>query len=199
MKAKVLMTRDPARITSRRDILLLLLYAPGRTGATNEPVSGRTRLVKMLFLFKQEVLPEFRAGTEISEQNFYEFFAWDFGPFSTQVYDDLSFFQLRGFVETGPSNEESVPEAIAEWEKWRESTEIDDELDVYEEETFRLTELGVRFCQPMFDRLSDAQHKLLVSFKTRLGDAPLRGILRYVYKTYPAQAEKSKIASDVLR
>ena len=199
IKAKLLMTRDPAQITSRRDILLLLLYAPGKIGAINEPISGRTRLVKMLFLFKQEILPEFRAGTEISEQNFYDFFAWDFGPFSTQVYDDISFFQLRDFIETYPSSEESVPEAIAEWEKWRESAEIDDELDVYEEEIFRLTEHGVRFCKPMFDRLTDAQRKLLVSFKTRLGDAPLRGILRYVYQTYPAQAEKSKIASNVLR
>jgi uncharacterized protein YwgA len=193
------MSRDPARITSRRDVLLLLLYAPGKTNVVNEPISGRTRLVKMLFLFKQEVLPEFRAGTDISEENFYQFFPWDFGPFSSQVYDDISFFQLRGFIETTASAEESVPEAVAEWEKWRESTEIGNDVDVYEEETFRLTELGVAFSQRMFDRLTEAQRKLLVTFKKRLGSAPLRALLRYVYQTYPDDAAKSKIASEVLR
>lgn len=193
------MPRDTAQITSRRDILLLLLYTPGRDGMPNDPISGRTRLVKMLFLFKQEVLPEFRHGTEISEKNFYEFFPWDFGPFSSQVYDDVAFFQLRGFIESSTANEESVPEAVAEWDMWRESTEIQYEVDVYEEETFRLSARGVAFAKPMFDQLSGSQRRLIIDFKKKLGDAPLRAILRYVYRTYPDQAEKSKIAADVLR
>src|SRR5205823_725958 len=165
------MPRETAQITSRRDILLLLLCAPGRDGIPNEPISGRTRLVKMLFLFKKEVLPEFRNGTELSEKNFYEFFPWDFGPFSAQVYDDIAFFQLRGFIETSPATEESVPESVAEWDMWRESTEIQYEIDVYEEETFRLTERGAAFTEPMFERLSASQRSLLTSFKKRLADA----------------------------
>jgi hypothetical protein len=193
------MPRDTAQITSRRDILLLLLFAPGREGVPNDPISGRTRLVKMLFLFKKEVLPEFRHGTEISEKNFYEFFPWDFGPFSSQVYDDIAFFQLRGFIESSAANQESVPEAVAEWDMWRESTEIQYEVDVYEEETFRLTTRGFDFAKSMFDRLSGAQCRLITNFKKRLADAPLRAILRYVYRTYPDQAEKSKIVADVLR
>jgi len=193
------MPRETAQITSRRDILLLLLYAPGRDGLPNESISGRTRLVKMLFLFKKEVLPEFRNGTELSEKDFYQFFPWDFGPFSAQVYDDIAFFQLRGFIETSPATEESVPESVAEWDMWLESTEIQYEIDVYEEETFRLTKRGAAFTEPMFERLSASQRSLLTSFKKRLADAPLRAILRYVYRTYPEQAERSKIAADVLR
>jgi hypothetical protein len=58
----------PAKINNRRDVLLLLLYSPGKRGAINEPIVGRTRLVKMLFLFSKEGLPQYRKGTEINEQ-----------------------------------------------------------------------------------------------------------------------------------
>src|ERR1700722_14184229 len=99
-----------SKINNRRDILLLLLYAPGATKQVNEPIVGRTRIVKMLFIFKNEVFPHFKKGTEISEENFYEFFAWNFGPFSTQVYDDLTFFGLHGFIESSFSQEEPITE-----------------------------------------------------------------------------------------
>ena len=89
----------PKRIDNRRDILLLLLYSPGVQDETNEPIVGRTRLVKMLFLFKTEAFKHFRGGTALNESEFYQFFPWNFGPFSSQVYDDLTFFTLRGFIE----------------------------------------------------------------------------------------------------
>jgi len=107
-----------AEINNRKDILLLLLYSPGVSKSYNEPIEGKTRLVKMLFLFKTEVLPHFRRGTKITEENFYEFFPWDFGPFSAQVYDDIAFFMLRGFVESSAAEGDGLPESAAEWEKW---------------------------------------------------------------------------------
>lgn len=105
-------------IDNRKDVLLLLLYSPGRTDSPNEPIDGRTRLTKMLFLFKEEAFKAFRAGTSINEENFYQFFPWNFGPFSRDVYDDLTFFELRGFIEKGESEEETLPEAAAEWDRW---------------------------------------------------------------------------------
>jgi len=54
---------DPSRITNRRDILLLLLYSPGVSSQVNEPIAGRTRLVKMLFLFKKELLGQFATSS----------------------------------------------------------------------------------------------------------------------------------------
>ena len=67
-----------ATLNNRKDILLLLLYSPGKTGNPNEPIVGRTRLIKMLFLFKKEALAHFAHGTEISDENFYEFFCVEF-------------------------------------------------------------------------------------------------------------------------
>jgi hypothetical protein len=189
------------KIDNRRDILLLLLYAPGKSGAINEPIIGRTRLVKMLFLFKQEAMKHFRAGSEITDDNFYQFFAWDFGPFSTQVYDDLTFFILRGFVNSTGADEEPLPESAAEWQEWISLSgagQSGEEIDPYEDEAFNLTEKGVAFTKPMYDSLSNAQRQLLQNFKVRLGAAPLRAILRYVYTTYPAMTAQSKIKEEVL-
>jgi len=152
----------------------------------------------MLFLFKQEVLAEFASGTDITEENFYKFFPWDFGPFSRDVYDDIAFFQLRGFIQSEASEEESLPEAIAEWDKWRDETEIESDVTIFEEQIFTLTDKGSAFAAKMFARLTEAQQKLLRTFKGRLGSASLRGILRYVYREYQDQTVKSKIKSRVL-
>jgi uncharacterized protein YwgA len=189
------------RITNRKDILLLLLYSPGKGDAINEPISGRTRLVKMLFLFKKELLPRFSHASDINEDNFYQFFAWDFGPFSGQVYDDLTFFTLRGFIETSASDEESLPESAAEWEKWLQesgSSLAHDEVDVYEEERFTLTSDGVEFTRPYYEALGESQRQLLREFKRKLASAPLRAILQYVYSNYEEMTERSKIRDKIL-
>jgi uncharacterized protein len=191
-----------ARINDRKDVLLLLLYSPGRAESVNEPIVGRTRLVKMLFLFKAEGLHHFRKGTELTEDTFYQFFPWNFGPFSREVYDDLTFFLLRGFIEAEPANEESLPESAAEWEEWLRTSggnSPDDELDPYHEEVFRLTDAGVKFTESLYAELSPSQKRFVRQFKARLTNAPLRAILRYVYEAYPDQADRSQIRDDVLR
>lgn len=190
------------KIDNRRDILLLLLYSPGRSEVPNRPITGRTRLVKMLFLFKHEALHEFRKGTEITEENFYEFFPWNFGPFSSQVYDDLNFFELRGFLRRGETDEETIPESAAEWAMWLSSSQPDsteDNVSEYVEETFQLTPKGQAFVEEnLLPNLAPGQRKLLKEFRARLEAAPLRAILKHVYENYPGQIEKSTIREQVL-
>jgi len=189
-----------AKLSNRKDILLLLLYSSGKTGKLNEPIVGKTRLVKMLFLFKRELLPQFEKGTDISDENFYEFFPWNFGPFSSQVYDDLIFFKLTGFIESSSASQESLPESEEEWDKWLDESGTDQTSDIfesYEEETFRLTDKGVNFTKTIYDELSQSQRSSLTHFKKRLSRAPLRAILRYVYKTYPEQTKNSTIVEEI--
>ena len=182
--------------------MLLLLFTPGKSHEVNEPIAGRTRLVKMLFLFREEVLPHFRKGTQINNENFYEFFPWDFGPFSPRVYDDLEFFILHGFVESSSaSGEETLPEAAAEWEKYVSDMDAeweDEAVAEYDEEQFKLTEKGIEFTKArLLPALTPNQILLLSQFKARTVDVPLRGLLRYVYSKYPEQTTKSKIREDV--
>jgi uncharacterized protein len=191
----------PKPLNNRRDILLLLLFSPGVGDATNEPIAGRTRLTKMLFLFREEALQHFRAGTSISAANFYEFFPWDFGPFSRQVYDDLLFFTLRGFVEASvASSDDVLPEEAAEWEKWTQTNDLassEDDND-FQEESFRLTDKGAAFAKELYGQLSAPQQKLLREFKIRTTRVQLRALLQYVYSNYPDQIVKSKIREQVL-
>jgi len=194
-------TPSQPKVDNRKDVLLLLLYSPGVGNDANEPVTGRTRLVKMLYLFKQEALQKFKQGLGIDESNFYEFFSWDFGPFSTQVYDDLNFFLLRGFVESSFAESETLPESEAEWSRWLGTTEtelVDGTNELYREESFRLTDQGVVFTQRLYALLTDSQRVLLRTFKKRLVIAPLRSILRYVYTTYPESTTHSTIKDEIL-
>ncbi|MCI0630321.1 MAG: SocA family protein [Phycisphaerales bacterium] len=188
-------------IDNRKDVLLLLLYSPGKTNQFNEPIVGRTRLTKLLFLFKEEALEHFRAGTSITEDNFYRFFAWNFGPFSRDVYDDLTFFELRGFIERREADEEALPEAAAEWDRWLDlsrAESADDSISEYDEQEFRLTAKGEAFAKPLYDSLSGEQRKLLKAFKAKLAKAPLKAVLEYVYTNYPDQTTKSQIKEQVL-
>ncbi len=190
-----------AKIDNRKDILLVLLYSPGRGDDVNEPIVGRTRLVKMLFLFREEAMPHFQRGTEISDEDFYKFFPWSFGPFSRDVYDDLEFFILRGFIQSSDAEEEALPESAAEWEAWLSSSHSDsseEAISEYREEVFQLTPKGVTFSASLYESLSQAQRKLLRDFKQRTTAVPLRALLKYVYENYKDMTLKSEIKEEIL-
>jgi len=111
------------------------------------------------------------------------------------------FFALRGFVESSAASQESLPESEEEWQKWLDesgTSEVREQIDTYEEETFVLTHTGVAFTKQIYESLSQPQQQLLKQFKSRLAAAPLRAILRYVYKTYPEEIANSTIKDAVL-
>lgn len=73
--------------------ILLLLFTGGSTARYNEPIAGRTRLMKELFLLKEV--------SRISEP-FYEFEASHYGPSSKQVLRDLEVLTELGYVQYDP-------------------------------------------------------------------------------------------------
>ncbi len=75
---------------SREDWILLLLFAGGNRRKYNEPVSGRTRLMKELFLLGQW-------ATEV--EDFFEFRRYKFGPYSHEVLRSLDRFIESGIVQ----------------------------------------------------------------------------------------------------
>ena len=188
------------KINNRRDILLLMLYSPGVGDEPNEPIVGRTRLVKMLFLFQKELWSDFRRGTEIAEDDFYRFFPNDYGPFSGQIYDDIEFFSLHRFIKSSIAQEETLSESIGEWEIWLSESDSggNERIVEYSEEEFSLSEeKGFPFATELYALLSENQKKMLRFFKQRMVKTPLRAIIRYVYGKYPELAEKSKIRDSV--
>lgn len=186
-------------INNRKDVLLLLLYSPGATAVENEPITGRTRLTKMIFLFQKEWFDLFKKNIHLQDQEFYNFFPWNYGPFSKEVYEDLTFFSLRGFVKEESADEETTTEAASEWNKWiAGSSDVPDETIEYSEASFSLSEKGKVFTKNIYDSLTVEQKRLLEKFKCETQKLSLRALLKYVYSKYPDFTTKSKIKDDIL-
>lgn len=190
----------------KKDIVLLLLYVPGLTGRKLEPISGRTRFMKGIFLFNKELAPKFKKGREPKVEEMYEYFPWSYGPFSKGVYADIDFFLNLRFIKAMPADSQGTAEETAEEiENWSNQTGIENStLDnpalEFVEEEFSLDVLGVQFVEDILlkGEVTDDQLALLSKFKERLNGTPLRAILEYVYRTYPEFTSKSEIVDKVL-
>lgn len=189
------------QVTSSKDFLMLLLYAKGHKGKQCEPIRGRTRLMKMIFLFDKEIRRKFNLSKVISRNAFPSFEAYDFGPFSAQVFSDLEFLIELGFVRVIPATGEDIfPEEAMEYDYWQASSGFEgDHVGPEYEEDFSLTALGKQFVEEgEAGELSPEQQSALNEFKSRCTGTSLRSLLRYVYTKYPKTTTESKIRNEIL-
>lgn len=189
-----------AGIARSADLLMLLLYAKGHNGQQAEPIQGKTRLMKMVFLFDKEIRPKFNLGGAIPDSAMPDFTPYDYGPFSAKVYEDLEFLVEMGFVEVSPvGDSEMLEEEVREYEYWQATTSYEEESEGNFQEQFQLTELGRQFVEErLLENFSEDQLKGLDEFKRRCTAAELRTLLRYVYSRYPKMTTGSKIRDRVL-
>jgi uncharacterized protein YwgA len=189
---------EPAmgQIKSNKDLLMLLLYAKGKTGSICEPIVGKTRLVKMIFLFDKEIRKKFNLDKIIPDEIMPDFKACDFGPFSADVYKDLEFLVELGFIEVQPVDEEMLPDEVGEYEYWQA---ISGDSDRPYQEKFLLTEIGKKFVEKkLLSEFQKQQLEVFDSFKERCTSTSLASLLKYVYSRYPEQTTHSKIRDKVL-
>jgi uncharacterized protein YwgA len=73
------------------DILLMLLYAPGPSGKVNEPIRGKTRLQKELFLAQKQLQDE-----GVSRP--FSFMPYDMGPYSKELYNTIDWLIHKGMI-----------------------------------------------------------------------------------------------------
>lgn len=176
------------KLTGKK-LILLLLYAPTVGEKVNEPIAGRTRLMKMVFLFKEEVLIDFQRDKTFDEVDLPEYFAWKYGPFSSELLNDLEFLVNQLYICRSES-EAAVSDLVVSEAELREYDFWVDDVDEfqtkeYAEEVFELTvERGIPKAKEIWDRLSKNQKKYLHEFKQVLNRAPLSRIIEYVYKKY---------------
>ena len=176
------------KLTGKK-LILLFLYAPTKGDEVNVPISGRTRLMKMGFLFKEEILSDFQNDKTFDEVDLPEYFAWKYGPFSSELINDLEFLVNQEYIcrtEDGSTVSDLVVSEVEfrEYEFWVE--DIDEfQTKEYNEEVFELTvEKGIPKAKEIWDKLSKNQKKYLHEFKEVLNRAPLSRIIEYVYKKY---------------
>lgn len=185
------------KIRSCKDLLLLFLYAKGRTGQQCEPIVGKTRLVKMVFLFEKEIRRKFNLDAQIDESAMPKFEANNFGPFSAKIYEDLEFLVDMGLVDiAGSGEEELLEDEKQEYEYWQATAGGKDRPF---QESFLLTDLGKEFVETrLATRLTNEHWKVIDEFKKRCTSAPLKALLKYVYTRYPEMTKKSSIRDEVL-
>lgn len=190
-----------AKVTSSKDLLMHLLYAKGHTGKQCEPVRGRTRIMKMVFLFEKELSRKFNLDKAIAKEALPEFSAYDFGPFSSQVFSDLEFLVDMSFVSPrSVQDSRVVMEESMEYSYWQAGADDESEdAGPQHEEDFSLTALGQQFVKEGHaGQLTIRQQEVLDEFKARCTSASLRALLRYVYTKYPDTTTKSRIRDEIL-
>jgi len=186
-----------------KHILLLLLYSPGKGEEINEPITGRTRIIKMMFLFKEQIKKDFFKDSNIELVSFPEYFSWDYGPFSKDVYNDIEFFINNGFIEDSQLKKEMSEIEQDEYENWAEDYLFENEQEllasIQKEESFRLSQRGIDFVeQKLYKYLSANQKEILKKFKKSINESSLDAILRYTYLKFPEYTTKSKIKEKVI-
>lgn len=187
-----------SNIQNSKDLILHFLYSPGLSLKECEEIKGRTRLQKMIFLFEKEIWKKFKSDQSISEDILPEFQAYDFGPFSKQVYDDLEFLINHKLVDVSSGNDEDNISS-AELRFFLEDIPRDESSKAVSEESFTLTNLGKKFVvSGGAGKLTTNQKKVLSDFKCKVNSVPLNVLLEYVYTKYPAMTVKSKIKDQVL-
>jgi len=190
-----------AKIKNSKDLILLLLYAPGVKGELCEPIQGQTRLMKMIFLFKEEIAGRFNLDQVIDEAAFPDFEPFDYGPYAGQVYADLEFLVNYRFVVASREGAEVAEEERREFDFWTATgDEVEDIDKAIVGRTFSLMARGKGFVEKerLWEDLSGEQKTVLQEFKTRCVSASLRSLLRYVYTKYENMTKKSVIKDEIL-
>ena len=175
------MQRQPGQL-DREDILLLLLSALSGPSA-KPPVSGVTRLEKMMFLLQKESAFSGKLKERINEFNFD---AWKFGPFSKQIYEDLDLFASLGLLEA----------EVQELPSYAEYTEEDrlvesEEYQPVVQKVFSLTDRGRKVAEKLRTFISEKDWREIEHLKNRFERVPLTRLIQYVYQRYPETTSKS--------
>ncbi len=195
MPAKTTKTEPSSpSVENRKDLLLLLLYAPGSGRKIGEPVKGRTRITKLMFLFAMEFWKKYGFDQLVRKESLPQFIRYHYGPFSQEIINDIEFFKNIGFLESTGSDESLEPELEEAAELQRQLAIFDEEAVgnvSYEAEKFELSAKGREFTKKLYNALSDSQKRALTELKTRYGSAPLAALIRYVYKRYPEYKSSS--------
>lgn len=149
-------------MNTRKMLPLALLYAD-----EEHQIEGRTRFQKLIFLMQME-----GNLNNIAPTDTYRFEPYDYGPFSSTLYDDLDSHIERGLIEDSKE-------------------ELDEEDDIVKYE-YQLKSEGQEFVEERqsekeFDRIVQEAERILREY----GDIPLPELIDIVYSKYPEYAENS--------
>ncbi|MEN9978739.1 MAG: hypothetical protein ABIK38_00135 [candidate division WOR-3 bacterium] len=193
---------NPARVRlgSRLDLLLLLLYAPGRTGRFAEPLLGMTRITKLLFI----ALKELELDRLVPRH--YQFVPYKLGPFSPEIYSDLELLISAGLVRAIRLEPDGTPVLATDARTIRQLLQLNSGIATAERLDaaslmLELTPQGRAFARHLYQLAVRRLRRLepgIKLIKARFGALPLATLLRYVYTRYPEYTTRSEIVGKLL-
>lgn len=185
---------QPMRVENAMDLLLTLLYAPGKGDTKAEPIEGITRLQKLVFLLQQDVGP--RQLVEEANQAAYE--PYKMGPYSAQMRSDLEELVSAGIVVTERLNYwlsddgDERPDEIADFDSpTRETKRV-------ESNRYSLSrDPGLDIGKELWESLPLQTRDELTKFKQFFNSLSLRQLLIFTYEKFPAYTEASTIKTQL--
>lgn len=178
-------------IKSAVDLIVLLLYAKGSTDKQNEEIRGITRMEKLMYLLLKE------SGFEDLLLKEVTFEPYDFGPYSPEIYDLLESLKEMGIVDVREEKISNIRDIVDIY--YAEAQGQIEETTGNIMEIYSLTEeRGVKIAEMLLKPPQPEEIKRIEDVKVKYNAMELNDLLRYVYKTYPNSARKSKIIEEIL-
>lgn len=157
------------KLSKRTEWTLRLLSTPNEGGVV-EPMFGRTRMVKAMFLVQRKLQEVF------DEDAGFDFRAYKYGPFDEGVYEALEDLERKRLITITPP------------EKHRHRRD---------EKKYELTEKGQDFGDTLLADIGQDKRDLLSWVKNEQASRPLGSLLSYVYNRYPDMTTNSEIKDRV--
>lgn len=147
---------------NRMDLLLLLLLADGKKGI-NEPIEGKTRLQKQLFL-SQKRLQDHKIDKP------YSFRPYHYGPYCKEIYSDIDLLEKDGVV--------------------KEESKVDNYGGIVR--VFSLTQQGIAEVQSMLkSTIIKEQFEIIRAVKREFNSMSVVDLVGYTHEAYKEYATKS--------
>lgn len=189
------MTNDQVNsltVSDPSDVLLTLLYAPGKSGEHGEPIDGITRLQKLVFLFQEEKLEGILK--DIGE---YEYNPDQYGPYSRQLINELEELKSAGIIKTDKL-EYTFTDDSDDPGDFDADIDLPWQTQTIESSRYYLSEpLGVQIGQELWGSLSEKQREQIKKFKTFFNSITLRQLLLYTYEKHSDYTGESVIRDEL--
>ena len=170
------------------DLLLALLFAGGSRKGENEEIVGNTRLVKLMFLLAHETsLRKYLTD--------FTYHAYNFGPYSSELFDALQALINAGLIKTEESDSEGY---LDEADRFQVERQVADDAESPRTTIiYTLTPEGKRVGSALFRALTPSEQKELTTIKRVFNSSTLKKLLQYVYRKYPKFTTESVIKDYV--
>lgn len=161
--------QSDCQLRDRAEWMLCLLSVPDERGEI-QPLEGRTRLVKAMFLLHRNLEEHF------GEDAGYNFEAYKYGPFDKGVYEASETLEEKGFITITPGSGRA---------------------DSQDDTKYQPTTRGENHAEALLNDISEEKVKLLKWVRFKQASKPLGSLLSYVYTKYPDMTTESEIADRV--